>query len=704
MSFRFPLSLLFIFAISLKAQVASPGEPPSSSDSQTVKLEAYVVTDSLDVSRDSIVPSLGATSYDIGKMQLDSESLGGNGTFNEILLRVPSVAQDSYGQVHLRGEHANLQYRINDVLLPEGISGFGQELDIPFMKSAAILTGSLPAQYGYRTAGVVDIHTQNTEKGFEGTLGAFIGSHNTVRVSTTAGGNNGKLSGFTTVSTETNNLGIESPTPSKEAIHDKTNQIKIFTNLTYLIDSLSRISLMLSNSTSTFQIPNSPGLSQNFILNGVKNFNSSFLNENQSEFNDYAILSYQKTSGDFAFQVSAFTRYSLTHYVPDFSGDLIFNGVASNVHQDLISNGLEFEGKWDISTNHTVRFGNILTTNNANTKTNTAVFSADSEGNQLGTIPFWIQDSHHRLGWLVGLYLQDEWKLPSNIKVNFGLRSDNSKEQISEYQLSPRLNIVWQITPNTNMHLGFSHYFTPPPIELVDTPSLNKFTNTTNTSLVSKNSVVQSEKSNYFDYGFTQTLTSTLSFNFDSYFKKATNLLDQGQFGQAVVFAAYNYKYGEIYGAEISLNYTTKKTSAYINTAVGRAYGKFISSGQFEFDKDILDYASTHSVALDHEQKLTLSSGLSYHFTSDMIYLDLLYGSGLRSGFANTLHQSPYYPVNLGYQHTSNLKFKRKLTTRLDIVNCFDQIYALHDVSGIGVFAPQYGARRGVFVSTSLSF
>lgn len=28
----------------------------------------------------------------------------------------PRMAQDSYGQLHLRGEHANLQYGINDVL------------------------------------------------------------------------------------------------------------------------------------------------------------------------------------------------------------------------------------------------------------------------------------------------------------------------------------------------------------------------------------------------------------------------------------------------------------------------------------------------------------------------------------------------------------------------------------------------------------
>ena len=38
---------------------------------------------------------------------------------------------------------------------------------------------------------------------------------------------------------------------------------------------------------------------------------------------------------------------------------------------------------------------------------------------------------------------------------------------------------------------------------------------------------------------------------------------------------------------------------------------------------------------------------------------------------------------------------------RFDIVNLFDKIYEIRDGSGIGVFAPQFGARRGYFVGLS---
>jgi outer membrane receptor protein involved in Fe transport len=42
------------------------------------------------------------------------------------------------------------------------------------------------------------------------------------------------------------------------------------------------------------------------------------------------------------------------------------------------------------------------------------------------------------------------------------------------------------------------------------------------------------------------------------------------------------------------------------------------------------------------------------------------------------------------------------VTVRFDVINLFDTIYLITD--GIGVFAPQYGPRRGYFVGVSKKF
>ena len=44
------------------------------------------------------------------------------------------------------------------------------------------------------------------------------------------------------------------------------------------------------------------------------------------------------------------------------------------------------------------------------------------------------------------------------------------------------------------------------------------------------------------------------------------------------------------------------------------------------------------------------------------------------------------------------------LTARFDVINLFDKDYQIRSGSGIGVFAPQYGARRGLFFGLAQDF
>src|SRR5271157_1465353 len=116
--------------------------------------EVVVIAKQLDQARDQIQPSLGATVYTFSPDALEDIPQGENAPLNQVLLQAPGVAQDSFGQIHLRGEHANVQYRLNGVELPEGLSVFGQALISRFANSISLITGALPAQYGLQTAGV----------------------------------------------------------------------------------------------------------------------------------------------------------------------------------------------------------------------------------------------------------------------------------------------------------------------------------------------------------------------------------------------------------------------------------------------------------------------------------------------------------------------------------------------------------------------
>lgn len=700
---RFSFPLFFLGAVGLVHGQTTPAPATDPADAP-VSLDKFVVTDTLDRARQDIVPSLGATSYEINSAQIGQLAQGVDASFNEVLLRAPGVAQDSFGQVHVRGEHANLQYRINDVLLPEGISGFGQELDTRFVDSLSVLTGSLPAQYGYRTSGIVDIHTKSGALAQTNSIAVNGGSFGTVRPSLETGGSAGPLTYYFNASYEANDLGIENPTPEHTAIHDRTRQFKTFTYLSWLIDPSSRLNLIASGSTSKFQIPNNPNQDPAFTLQGVAPFNSAALNENQSENNAYTVLAYQKTAGLLSFQVAAFNRYSGVHFTPDQAGDLIFNGVASDVNRGILSQGVELDSSWAVTDTHTLRAGILATVNRARTNTATAVFPVDDDGEQTSSTPFTIFDPSKKRSYLYGLYVQDEWKLTKGLTLNYGLRADGVKAYLQEGQTSPRVNLVYVPVEGTSFHVGYARYFTPPPLELVQSSSVQRFDGTSNASEISTRSAVRSERSHYFDAGVSHQLSPELSVGLDGYYKSARNLLDEGQFGQALIFSPFNYDRGKIYGAELTGNYTKGKFTAYANLAVSHATAERIISGEFQFDPDELAYIANHDVFLDHDQRYTASTGASYHWHATSIYADLLYGSGLRRGFANTEKLPASYPFNMGIEHSFTLSPKQKLRARFDVVNVFDQSYELRDGSGIGVGAPQFGSRRAFYGSLSWTF
>ena len=586
--------LLFEASIAMaqEAVTTAPSPAPSTTatpGSATVE-EVVVQSQELDISREAIVPNLGATRYTVGPDRLDSQAQGESAPFNQTILRFPGVAQDSFSQLHVRGEHANLQYRIDDVLLPESIPGFGQELETRFADSVSLITGALPAQFGFRNTGVIDIHTKNGAVFQQGEASLFVGSFDTIKESLEYGGVLGKLSYFATESYLHDGIGIENPTRSSSPIHDDTDQYKLFGYSSYIFDPTSRLTLLISGNHSDFQIPNTPGLTPAFTVGTRSTFDSAKLDENQSEDSTYAILTYQKHVGDFSFQASAFNRYSAILFRPDDVGDLIFNGVASRVDRGILSNGIEFDSSYKLTDQHTLRAGFIFTEGYATIDTVTLVFPVDENGRQTSTIPLRIVDNHDKYGYFYGFYLQDEWKPFEQLTINFGGRLDFVNAFVDENQLSPRINVVYEPFKGTTLHAGYARYFTPPPLEGVPQSTIAKFAGTTNESAITKDSPVTSERAHYFDAGVTQKIAEGFNIGIDGFYKSSHSVLDEGQFGEALILSSFNYKRGEIYGGEFTSSYDHGPFSAYLNAAYEWARGTNVSSAQFLFDPDEFAY------------------------------------------------------------------------------------------------------------------
>jgi outer membrane receptor protein involved in Fe transport len=682
----------------------TPAAPPQS--------EAQVLAgknEKFDEARRNIVAPTGAGSYEINRQAIEALPQGANATLDKVLLQAPGVSQDSAasGELHVRNEHGNLQYRINGIMLPDGVGAFGQILDTGIIGSVSLLTGALPAQYGLRTAGVLDIQTKADAFNNSGSVGVYGGSHGTITPSFEYGGTAGQTQYFVSGRYFGSQLGIENPTPANEAIHDRTAQEKGFLYLSTVLDPTSRLTLISGVSNGLYQIPNNPGQPSNFTAFGVSSFDSSLLNERQQEFNQFNVVAYQKSAEGIDYQLSYFNRYSQLHFIPDTIGDLVFNGVASDVYRQSVINGIQQDTAWRIGYAHTLRFGFSVSAERSLVNNASVVLPlADPTDPTAGTIdaPFSIFDSSSKTGWLLGTYLQDEWKINNELTLNAGLRFDQMYQYVDANQLSPRISLTWKPYDGTTFHAGYARTFTPPQQVIAAPANLALVQGTSQQPEVSTNSPVLPERANVFDAGVVQKIYAIpgLEVGIDGYYKAASDLLDDGQFGAAYVLTGFNYDRAENIGLELQSTYTNGNFRAYGNLAWAKQIATNIVSNQFLFGQDEINFIANHYVYTDHAQLLTASAGASYLWNGTRFSASMIYGSGNRSGFANTDHVPSYTQVNLGLSHEYLFPGWTKPTTvRFDVVNLFDKIYEIRDGSGIGVFAPQFGPRRGFFVGIS---
>jgi outer membrane receptor protein involved in Fe transport len=652
-----------------------------------------------------LLPKAGANIYALDRAAIEASPQGDQTPLEKILLQTPGVSQDSAasGNLHIRNEHANVQYRVDGILLPDGVSGFSQLMETSFAGSMSLVTGALPAQYGLRTSALVDIVSRPPPTTPGGSFTLYGGSHGTGQTAFDYGAKIGRWEVFAAARLVMNSLGIENPTSSYEAIHDRTRQGRFFGFLSYAIDDATKLSFITGTSVANYQIPNNPGQPPQFEAFGISNFDSAKLNENQVERSYYNVVALTHAGGDMDTQLSFFSRYSELHFVPNEVGDLVFNGVSSDIHRSSFVNGLQGDGAYRIDGGHTLLAGFTASGERTQTVNSSIIEPLDANGDPIDA-PFGVSDSNSKLGWLAGLYAQDEWKITDRLTLNSGLRFDQMWQFVDTNQLSPRVSLVYKPVDDTTFHIGYARYFTPPQQALAVPTNLALYNNTTQQPSVPLSSPVRPERANYIDTGVTQKLTKEFEVGVDAYFKRARNLIDDGQFGQALVLTAFNYDRAYNTGVEFKSVYQSGDFRAYGNLAWGRQRATQVTSNQFLFDASEYPYIATNYIYTDHAQTWTGSAGASYRWLGTRVSADLIYGGGLRSGFANTDHVAPYTQVNLGLSREFQAPWGKPVTLRFDVVNLLDYPYVIRSGSGIGVFAPQYGPRRGLFAGLKQEF
>jgi outer membrane receptor protein involved in Fe transport len=629
-----------------------------------------------------------------------------------VLQQAPGVSQDSYAQgqeqIHVHGENGGgIQYRINDIFLPEAVTSFGEIFSPRFVRSITLLTGVLPAEIGYRVEGVIDIHTKDgcRDGGPDNDNVEFYGGQReTIQPSFEIGGCKGRFSYYLSGYYDHNNLGLQAPDDSPDPNHDRTDQGQGFGYLSYLMNSETRLSLVTGVAVNSFEIPPEPGLPQQFVLAGVPTYPSSEVKENELEQSYYGILSLQGAIGeDINYQVAAFSRYYELKFSPDPIGDLIYDGVAAQVVHTGFINGMQEDTSYKLDTHNTLRAGFYMSGEAIELDDHAQTFPA-TDGMQSSTHPMSIVDDNNQIAWLLGFYAQDEWHPIPKLTVNFGLRWDWMSAFVTQNQWSPRLALEYALTHATTLHAGYARYFKVPPFDQVALETVQKFKDTTNAAPVnSGNDKIEAERDDYFDVGIRQRLAEGVNAGVDGFYKIGHDQLDLAQLAGSVVTAPLNYRESRGWGSDFSLTFERGGLSAYLNFSYAVLQAQHISAGAFlADDAGEISYIANHWVTLDDDQMFVGSGGAAYRVWGYLLTADGVWGSGYRRGFANSGELPPILQFNGAIVRSFKLAGLGDVEGRISLINVFDHTYQIRNGTGIGVFSPSYGPRRTLYAGIKI--
>ena len=512
----------------------APGQPAAETPEGASARELAEKAKAFDAARSNLYTTIGTTSYAISHDDVQKMPQGTNQPVEKVLLQAPGVSQDSAasGLLHVRNDHANVQFRINGVMLPDGVTGFGSILETSLIGKISLVTGALPAQFGLRTVGLIDITTRTDVFTNSGSISPYGGSRGTfapqLEYGGTFGGDCGSAAPAPGMSAANcfpgvqyyfvgryvqTQEGIENSTPSVNPIHDFSQQEKGFGYMSAFIDNSTRLSLITGTAINAFQIPDVPGQPVGQTGNppvttafGISNFNSSLLNETQIEVTHYGVLALQKSVPGFDGQLAYFTRYNNLQFNPDVVGDLLLNGIASQITRTSYTNGIQGDGSFQVNPAHTVRVGFTVSAEQANVQNYSIVEPCTvCDGSDNGA-PEGILEPTAKLGLLTGVYAQDEWKINDQLTINGGLRYDQMYQFVNASQVSPRLSLTYQPSQDTTWHAGYARYFTPPVLVEAVPANIELFRNTTGAPSQFLADPVLPERSHYFDAGVLQKI------------------------------------------------------------------------------------------------------------------------------------------------------------------------------------------------------
>ncbi len=655
--------------------------------------------------------------YQLSRKDIETLPKGNNNDVYEVLLTVPSVTYGSLKQTHIRQDHANQQFRIDGIPIPDTVSGSFADIVPPrAWERADIILGGMEAQYGNKATVLVDITSKSGTKPGFGSMQVFGGSNETVNPSFEYGGAIGeKFRYYALNSYITTNRGLEPPTLGNTNNHNQSEKNNTYLRGDYQHDNRNNFSWIYLNSVAKYQIPTIPNLAPNpdvlaLLPAGFAPGASQNVDQFQKENNQYSQLVWRHDldAANFFSLGFYFRRGEADFHTPANNAlayaDDVNSAQTANQRRTAYTGGGRLDHTWVLNSQHLVKTGFQINYTNAN---NTAqVFAFDTSGGAPAGPVLSLQSSNRNIQWREEFWVQDQWSPNDRWTFNLGVRADIIQGFYNEGQVSPRVGATYKHNQSNVFHAYYGRLFTPPNVEQIAFVNLN----TQNTTAAPDDPTgfkPRAERSHYFEVGSYHAVSRYATLQLTGYYKLDHYMSDAGQFGSTPMLNYFAFQNGWKRGIDGALKVQfTDKLTGRGNVGWGQCKGYGLQSGQYLLDsKEIGDINSQGGVFCDHSQLMTSSAVVTYQLLERTnVTGQMLYGYGLRTSVdddakTNSSHSPSYTVYNASITHVIPLPWdNQKMLLGFDIINLLDQQYFYNTGEGsIGLGIAHAGAPRSYF-------
>ena len=562
----------------------------------TIRLQLPSVNESVTVTAPNtlIDPDQAGSVSQIGS-DLIQDRLGSipGRSLQDLVNSQPGWLYEGNAVLHPRGSEYQTQFVVDGIPLTDNRSpSFGPAIDADDVQSVSIYTAGIPAEYGRKMGGVVEVNTlQDSQPGFHGQVVLSGGSFDTAGVSAQGQYAWGKNTFGASASGNMTEHYLNPVVPQNYANTGTLGDFSV--NYERDLTSKDRLRFIVRHELSRYDIPNEQVQEAVGQRQTADNIETMGIASYQHTFSSNAVADFRTMVRDNAIGFNSNTDSNpIEIFQQNFFREAYFKGTAT------INHG---RNEWKVGFESDNLF---LNENFRYHITDPSQFDSDT--------PIDFSFLANRPDLEQSVFVQDQIRL-KNWTINAGLRWDHYQLLLNRHGVDPRFSIS-RYFPSADLVLHFSYD------RVFQTPSFENILLSSSTAVESISPTnflrlpVEPSEGNYYEAGLTKVFAGKVKLDANYFRRLVSNYADDDQIANTAISFPIAFQKSIIYGAEAKLDLPDwRRFSGFLSYSytVGQAWAP-VTGGLFLGDDATAAEALTGHFPDSQDQRSTVRGRLRY--------------------------------------------------------------------------------------------